>query len=50
MPSLVDDIDYKLENVLAASLKSDQIDTVFRSSCIGKVLEYLGREGLLMVE
>lgn len=41
MASIVDEIEYKLDSVKATSLGPDEIDTTFRSSCIGKFNESL---------
>lgn len=33
---MADEIEYKLEDVAATSIASEDIDTTFRSSCIGE--------------
>lgn len=35
---MADEIEYKLEHVAATAVASDDIDSAFRSSCIGKSL------------
>lgn len=36
MASITDEIEYKLDNVKSTSLGPDEIDSTFRSSCIGE--------------
>jgi hypothetical protein len=36
MANFVDEIEYKLDNVPAAPVAADKIDSTFRSTCIGQ--------------